>query len=290
MSTAPPLLGVSAVVEVELSRIRAAAPELTPAQWGQLQGSLTRYLQGECPFSDCQRLLLATARGDAPAVHLRELLLLSGDPLPVRAPADGDGALRRRTHPWTAAEDQRLLGGILRFGLENWQTIAAFVGNGRNRAQCAQRWSRGLNPRICKREWTAQEERQLHALVAQFGEKRWAKIASILGNRSDVQCRYHSWHTAGGALRPGARSPLAGGAASLGQPAGAQWRREDPVPIAQAGACAGSAATFAPLSPIAENLRVRFTGLPLEAPMKAVPWAVVGSDPESLRLFLGRFQ
>jgi hypothetical protein len=271
----PAQRGIAAIVEVELSHIRAGALDLNAAQCEAIDTALTRYLQGECSFSGCQNLLISIVRHDTAVVHLRELLSLSDEPLPFRLDPPDDGLPRRRTHSWTPPEDQRLLGGILRFGLENWQMIAAFIGNGRDRAQCAQRWSRGLNPRICKREWTPQEERHLRDLVAQFGEKRWAKIASILGNRSDVQCRYHYWHTVGGGP---ARKPAPISAAFIARPAAA------PIESTQ------ERGLVVPLSPIAEGIRARLPGLLLESPVKAVPWAVVGSDPESLRSFLGRFQ
>lgn len=98
---------------------------------------------------------------------------------------------RQKARNWTTYEDHRLLAGILRFGLDNWPAIAEFVGNGRNRSQCSQRWNRGLNPTIYKGPWTKQEESELIRLVKEYGEKSWKRIATFLGNRSDVQCRYH---------------------------------------------------------------------------------------------------
>ena len=88
-------------------------------------------------------------------------------------------------------EDQRLLAGVWKFGLNNWPLVARFVGNGRTRNQCSQRWNRGLNPVLFKGPWTEEEDEKLVALVKEFGEKSWKRIASVLGNRSDVQCRYH---------------------------------------------------------------------------------------------------
>jgi hypothetical protein len=98
---------------------------------------------------------------------------------------------RRKNRPWTEYEDQRLLCGINRFGLENWTIVSQFVGNQRTRAQCAQRWIRGLDPRISRVLWTPEEEQRLLELVTQHGEHSWKLIANTLGNRSDAQCRYH---------------------------------------------------------------------------------------------------
>lgn len=98
---------------------------------------------------------------------------------------------RKKTRSWTEYEDQRLLAGIHKFGTDNWVSVAAFVGNGRTRAQCSQRWTRGLDPRISKDKWSPEDEESLMRLVIQYGTKSWTRIAQEIGNRSDVQCRYH---------------------------------------------------------------------------------------------------
>lgn len=101
------------------------------------------------------------------------------------------GANRKKTRSWTDYEDQRLLAAIHRYGTDNWLAVANFVGNGRTRAQCSQRWVRGLDPRISKDRWTEEDEKQLQRLVDLYGVKSWTRVASEMGNRSDVQCRYH---------------------------------------------------------------------------------------------------
>lgn len=98
---------------------------------------------------------------------------------------------RRKTRSWSPQEDTRLLAGIYKYGVDNWTTISTFIGNGRTRAQCCQRWTRGLNPRVSKNLWSYEEDLKLVHLVYLYGDKSWTKIASMMGNRSDVQCRYH---------------------------------------------------------------------------------------------------
>jgi len=192
LMTSPP--GFQTLVEVGMSYVESISPDLGLEMYDQIQQALTSFVRGDLPYDSCSQIFLATIKRDNPLVTIQEILSVSEDPLPYQptgAPDDSALTLRRKKHPWTSVEDQRLLAGIARFGLDNWQAVAAFVGNGRNRAQCSQRWSRGLNPRISKKGWTVAEEKRLHELVRQYGEKSWAKIASILGNRSDVQCRYH---------------------------------------------------------------------------------------------------
>lgn len=97
----------------------------------------------------------------------------------------------KKRNLWTEIEDIRLTAGVIRYCLTNWKIIADFVGNGRSRVQCSQRWRRSLDPLISKNVWSAKEENDLIELVHKYGNQSWSKIASELGNRSDIQCRYH---------------------------------------------------------------------------------------------------
>ncbi|OHT01702.1 hypothetical protein TRFO_31404 [Tritrichomonas foetus] len=98
---------------------------------------------------------------------------------------------RKKCKIWSKIEDERLLAAILKYGLDNWSMISRFIGNNRTRSQCCQRWTRGLDPRISKNQWTYAEDKLLMSLVESHGQKTWTQIAAALGNRSDVQCRYH---------------------------------------------------------------------------------------------------
>lgn len=137
---------------------------------------------------------------DAESQHtvniLDEILDMQDDPLPYTHDSHifdelKPGSIRKKTRTWTNNEDKRLLAGIYRFGIENWTKVANFVGSGRTRSQCAQRWVRKLDPSICKDKWTLEEEEKLKIYVERYGVRSWTKIASLIGNRSDVQCRYH---------------------------------------------------------------------------------------------------
>ncbi|KAH0787485.1 Myb-like DNA-binding domain containing protein [Histomonas meleagridis] len=97
---------------------------------------------------------------------------------------------RKRSNPWTEEEDERLKTAIHVHGSDNWSIIATFVGGGRTKSQCSQRWRRVLDPKINKSNWTKEEEEKLIEAVKSFGTKAWTRIASEMGNRSDVQCRF----------------------------------------------------------------------------------------------------
>lgn len=45
---------------------------------------------------------------------------------------------------------------------------------------------------VQKQYWTIEEDERLKDLVSEYGAKNWKKIASMLGERTDVQC-LHRW-------------------------------------------------------------------------------------------------
>ena len=97
---------------------------------------------------------------------------------------------RKRTRSWTPTEDYRLIMGVHLCGDNNWSEVSEFVGGGRTRSQCSQRWCRVIDPRISKDHWSEEEEKQLLDIVQRIGDKSWIKVSAEMNGRSDVQCRY----------------------------------------------------------------------------------------------------
>jgi hypothetical protein len=124
--------------------------------------------------------------GLLPADQLAGLELLLKSHVP--APSNLLG-LRKRPAHWLPDEDERLNNAVKVHGTENWAAVARAVAT-RTRAQCAQRWHRGLNPTIDKSTWSFEEEQRLIDAVLTYGTKAWTRVAAALGNRSDVQCRW----------------------------------------------------------------------------------------------------
>jgi hypothetical protein len=152
------------------------------------------YLRQSVTGADARAAFQSLAGCTDPIDRLCTIVEIGDEPIcPGGEEVDQQGGAvnRRKMKMWSAYEDNRLMGGIYRFGLNNWAPISRFVGNGRTRAQCAQRWARGLNPRISKDVWTPSEDMRLIHLVQSYGDKAWTKISGSMGNRSDVQCRYH---------------------------------------------------------------------------------------------------
>ena len=193
MSTEEPV-GKSLLVEVGLSYVEGIFPTIDTVDYDRLGAALTDYLDNQKTYEDCSKLFNEVLGKDDPLVRVKEIINTPEEPIVYSEEAqaqDENPHNRKKTRTWGGYEDQRLIAGVYKFGLDNWPMVAQFVGNGRTRAQCAQRWARGLNPRICKKHWSHAEDEQLKQLVQTYGEKSWTKIAAAFGNRSDVQCRYH---------------------------------------------------------------------------------------------------
>jgi hypothetical protein len=183
------------LVEVAMSYVRAAALEFTDeAALGELRDAFSSFISGTGPPDRVAAMLDHYINNRQPLERISAILQTCSEP-PLETyhdySADAPGQSRRKPRTWSAAEDIRLLAGIHRFGLENWGIVAGFVGNGRTRAQCAQRWVRGLDPRISKDQWSEEDDQRLIQLVREEGATGWSKIAAGIGNRSDVQCRDH---------------------------------------------------------------------------------------------------
>ena len=187
----------SPLIDVAMSYIKLAGLHNCEAESYKVINELfAQFITNQTPETRdilCHKLM-ETIGTTQPLDKIEAILSCEEAPLPVSNADykyDQNSTLRRKTRPWSSIEDIRLLAGIHRYGLDNWQLIARFVGNARTRAQCAQRWSRGLDPRISKDQWSHEDETKLISLIETSGNKNWTLIASQIGNRSDVQCRYH---------------------------------------------------------------------------------------------------
>lgn len=195
-------LGESAIIEIGISTIEQQIPNASPEIRSSLIRILSDYIKQYLTYNQAHATFVSFTGIGEPVDRIREIIEVSDEPIAYNEDeinnannsndnADPSSSSRRKMRTWSSYEDVRLLAGIYRYGIDNWAPISKFVGNGRTRAQCAQRWARGLNPRICKDTWDPNEDMRLIQLVQQYGDKSWTRIAASLGNRSDVQCRYH---------------------------------------------------------------------------------------------------
>jgi hypothetical protein len=184
------------LLDVALSMVQEECAALDAPTALSVRLMLSGFISGASSYLDSRRAAMGLVGAAGFIDKLHQILTCPDQPLPeskARSSFDANGA-RKRTQSWTSQEDIRLLAGVHRFGATsscNWSVVAQFVGNGRTRSQCSQRWIRVLDPRISKDQWTPEQDERLVELVSQLGEKAWMKVAASLGNRSDVQCRYH---------------------------------------------------------------------------------------------------
>lgn len=175
------------------SYIKESNPSLSPDALQQAFKVMESFIEGEINYENASKQMERLIRSGRPIEKVNAILqTIDTPPLAVDKEDTSDASFsRKRMHSWSEAEDQRLLSGIHKYGLDNWNAVCAHVGGGRTRAQCAQRWFRGLDPRILKVLWTPEEEMRLVNLVEKYGKRAWTRISAEIGSRSDAQCRYH---------------------------------------------------------------------------------------------------
>ncbi|OHS96344.1 Myb-like DNA-binding domain containing protein [Tritrichomonas foetus] len=183
------------LIAVADSYIGEASPKISPETLRILKRVMRSFINGDMTFEDASNEFNNAISTTRPIDRIHAILNVTSTPISSTDSNNSQmqmiGGPRKKTHPWSEYEDQRLLAAIHKYGLDNWAPVSVFVGNRRTRAQCSQRWFRGLDPRISKVLWTAEEEKKLLQLIERYGDRAWTKISTELGNRSDAQCRYH---------------------------------------------------------------------------------------------------
>jgi hypothetical protein len=102
-----------------------------------------------------------------------------------------------RTGKWTAIEDGKLKNAVQSHGGKDWVAIAALVP-GRTRKQCWGRWKDVLDSSIDRAngrtgKWAENEDDKLKDAVQRHGGKNWAAIATLVPDRTEIQC-HDRWH------------------------------------------------------------------------------------------------
>jgi hypothetical protein len=164
-----------------------------------LQRYLQAYISETIRFEDCVMMLQSIVPNLSFLAEVQ--IILATDAYRDTAPP----GFRHWNHQrWERDEDHRLLAAIHRYGATDWVAIASFVGRGRTRAQCAQRWQRSLNPMLRHQRWHPGEDARLVRAVTRHGEHAWNRVAADLKSRCDLQCKGR-WKTimgSGGGRQP----------------------------------------------------------------------------------------
>jgi len=176
-----------------ISEIEKEFPELSEEAKDEASSIVYRLFDRCISFEESIAAFDRLSIGHSQIMMIKSILstLENNEPAPLPDESSDDCQVStKRCRMWKKEEDIVLLAGIIKYGVGDWKRISAFVGGGRTRSQCSQRWGRALNPKIAKVPWEKAEERVLLDLVAEFGEHSWATVSKKLGTRSDVQCRY----------------------------------------------------------------------------------------------------
>ncbi|CAH0479277.1 unnamed protein product [Peronospora belbahrii] len=88
---------------------------------------------------------------------------------------------------WAPEQDDALRKAVEEYGQRNWKAIASRV-DGRNHAQCLQRWNKVLKPGLVKGHWSFEEDSTLEQMVMQ-GCHSWGEVAAHIPGRTAKQCR-----------------------------------------------------------------------------------------------------
>lgn len=181
----------SPLLDVFMSYLDDDAPHLAEETRSEIRCAFDEFIHKRMSRSDFASMLQDKARTQHPLAKVEVILDIPDKP-PFLSYDDYSDvtSIRKKVRPWMQCEDNRLIAGIHKFGLDNWVKVDDFVGNGRTRSQCAQRWSRCLDPKISKNRWSPDDDQKLLSIIKN-SSRSWTAVASAMGNRSDVQCRYH---------------------------------------------------------------------------------------------------
>ena len=181
----------SPLLEIAMSSVNEVCNNIDMGLNLKIRKKFSEFINGTISRTQMQQFLLSSIRNVQPLEKIEMILSIPDEPIPSNNADENTISTGRRTRTWTQFEDLRLIAAVHRHGHENWAIIAKYVGNGRTRSQCSQRWHRGLDPRISKEQWTQRDDEKLIQLITSNGLNGWSQIARAMGNRSDVHCRYH---------------------------------------------------------------------------------------------------
>ena len=174
--------------QIFLPSSKEAESELTEQYLNQI---IERFANKQMSYDEASQTFTKYFGTSRPIDQIQMIFDEANISQPIALPYSFINSKNAKARHWTKREDTRLLAGVYLFGPKDWNHIALFVGAGRARPQCLQRWTRTLNPDITKDVWTTEEEERLLKIVSQYEKVSWTKVANMMGNRSDVQCRYH---------------------------------------------------------------------------------------------------
>ncbi|EAX91948.1 Myb-like DNA-binding domain containing protein [Trichomonas vaginalis G3] len=155
----------------------------------QLRNIIYKFIVNEIDLKDA-KLSSISLTGNSNLIDKLQLFMRYNDDDEDPSSSSEDTSSKKKNKIWSLAEDHRLIIGIHRYGIKCWSLVSEYVGNGRTRCQCLQRWQRSLNPIINKNHWAQKEDIALLNAVQKYGDHSWTKVSNEVKGRTDIQCRY----------------------------------------------------------------------------------------------------
>lgn len=182
--------GVHVLTNVAMGFINDSQMKYNDQELKTVRNAFQQFISKRINREQAKQIIFPIIKSEEPFNRICAILETEFQPAIPKPTEKTSNLSRKKTRAWTINEDNRLYMGVCIYGPDNWNEIAPFVGNGRLRSQCSQRWIRVLDPMISKTAWTYEEDSMLLYYVNIFGEKSWMRVANQIGSRSDVQCRY----------------------------------------------------------------------------------------------------
>ena len=196
---------MAVLVDFAWNSLEIANGNMSESEKRHVIDTLSAFVMSRTTLSDCLAILSPLPEGVNVVHRLCDIMRTNSErPRPSLAPQDlcsPPSGKRKKAISWSVGDDNRLIMAVNMYGKDNWPLISRFVGGGRTRGQCSQRWSRVIDPKISKHPWTREDDERLCASVEKLGKKNWMRVAEAMGNRSDVQCRYRYGQLEAGKVR-----------------------------------------------------------------------------------------
>lgn len=175
---------------IERAGIKTVSAHVADAdrEWCRLL--VIAYLEGSVKLPALEKAIKETFGVCNACKLLKTVLEMEPGPVNFVNPCEPKWNGRKKRRYWSESEDLRLIAAVYRFGTQNWPQISKFVGNGRSRNHCNNRWNRSLSPKVSKADWTDEELKKLMELTKSGIYPSWGAIARKIGTRSDLQCRF----------------------------------------------------------------------------------------------------
>jgi len=180
------------LLEVGISMLKGRNPYATEPEISEMSQALRKFINGEISFSKIQEYFIGKKYDYSQLEKIKVILAISNAPWrSIEKPKKllMKSRMNRSKVYWDEASDLRLLAAIHKYGLDDWYSVAQFVGSPMTCVDCSQRWFRRLDPRISTELMNENEDKKLQGLAECFN-KDWRRVSQEMGNRTETQCRF----------------------------------------------------------------------------------------------------